>query len=68
MKNLKRDLDNEKVYKVEIHPKEDACPNVDKASDSVDCNACEFCRYIGTLGGEYYIDCTYDELDTTAEK
>ena len=54
-----------RFYKVEIHPKEDACPNVDRAYDSVDCNACEFCRYIGTLGGEFYIDCTYDELDTT---
>ena len=57
-----------RFYKVEIHPKEDACPKVDRAYDSADCNACEFCKYIGTLGGEYYIDCTYDELDTTTEE
>ena len=57
-----------RFYKVEIHPKENACPNVVRANDSSDCNACEFCKYIGTLGGEYYIDCTYDELNTTIEE
>ena len=55
-----------RFYKVRIQPGEDACPK--RAYDSVDCNACEFCKYIGTLGGEFYIDCTYDELDTTTEK
>jgi len=26
-----------------------------------DCNSCEFLKYIGTFGGEYYIDCDYDK-------
>ena len=45
-----------RYYKVDIHPKDNECPK-----DKTDCNNCNFCKYIGTLGGEYYIDCIYDE-------
>ena len=45
-----------RYYKVDIHPKDNECP-----IDKTDCNNCNFCKYIGTLGGEYYIDCIYDE-------
>ena len=57
-----------RFYKVRIQLGEENCPNLNIAYDSIDCNACEFCKYIGTLGGEYYIDCAYDELDTTTEE
>lgn len=28
-----------------------------------DCADCKHCNYIGTLGGEYYIECRYDESE-----
>lgn len=42
-----------RVYECVIHPKdEDKCP-----IGLNDCDNCDHRKYIGTLGGEYYIDC-----------
>ena len=58
-------------YNCVIHPKcdedwggrqLDGCP-----SGFNDCDHCKYCEYIGTIGGEYYIDCNYDENDKTEE-
>ena len=49
---------SKRFYEVEIHPKNDECPNREN-----NCNDCEFCKYIGTLGGEFYVDCKYDDLN-----
>ena len=53
---LKKFNNMKRYYKVDIHPKNNECP-----ISKTDCNNCKFCKYIGTLGGEYYIDCTYNE-------
>ena len=49
---------SKRFYEVEIHPKNDECP-----SGENNCNGCEFCKYIGTLGGEFYVDCEYGDLN-----
>ena len=51
-----------RFYSVVIHPSNGACP-----LRRIDCNSCEFCDYIGTLGGEYYIDCRADEISNESE-
>ncbi len=54
-----------RFYNCVIHPKEDngflstngdGCP-----TDFNDCDHCEHRKYIGTFGGEFYVDCSYDE-------
>ena len=47
---------SKRFYEVELYPKNDKCPNGEN-----DCNGCEFCKYTGTLGGEFYVDCKYDD-------
>lgn len=49
---------SKRFYEIEIHPKNDECH-----SGENNCNGCEFCKYIGTLGGEFYVDCKYDDLN-----
>lgn len=42
-----------KIYNVVMHPKnEDDCP-----TGLLDCDNCDHRKYIGTLGGDYYVDC-----------
>lgn len=44
-----------RIYKMVIHPEdENECP-----TGELNCDNCEYCKYIGTLGGEYYVDCDY---------
>lgn len=46
-----------KFYVCVIHPKnEDLCP-----TGINDCDHCEHCNYIGTFGGEYYIECGFEK-------
>lgn len=44
-----------RTYKVDIHPRE-GCPR-----GNTNCSDCVHLKYIGTLGGEYYIDCPFIE-------
>lgn len=58
-----------RFYKVAIHPIEDdnlflsqdGCPNPPKDGSCPDCNSCEYLKYIGTFGGDFYVDCVFDE-------
>lgn len=44
-----------RFYEIDIHPRNGQCP-----IGLNDCNTCGFCKHIGTLGGEYYVDCDYE--------
>ena len=48
-----------------IHPKESDSPYSGEGcpTGKNDCDHCEYCKYIGTFGGEYYIDCSYDDYE-----
>ena len=45
-----------RFYEIDIYPRNNQCPRGLK-----DCNNCSSCKHIGTLGGEYYVDCNYEE-------
>jgi len=49
-----------RFYQVVIHPADGECPLYFKDEDP-DCNSCEHCTRIDTLGGEFYIDCDVNE-------
>ena len=51
-----------------MHPKGDdywdeVCP-----SGFNDCDNCKYRNYIGTFGGEFYVDCAYDESEEACEE
>lgn len=49
-----------RFYDCVIHPRNMRdCP-----TGLNDCDNCDYREYIGTFGGEYYIDCTYDDDET----
>lgn len=50
-----------RIYEMVIHPKDDKCPNVDRMYEEPDCDGCEYCKYIGTFAGKFYVDCDYTE-------
>ena len=44
-------------YNCVVHPRdEEECP-----TGQNDCNGCEYLDYIGTFGGDFYVQCTYGE-------
>ena len=51
-------------YDCVIHPREtdewsdESCP-----IGKNDCDNCKYRKYIGTLGGEYYIECSYCDVE-----
>lgn len=49
---------SKRFYEVEIHPKNDECPNRENKENN--CNKCVFCKYIGTFEGKFYVDCEYN--------
>lgn len=45
-----------RFYKCTIHPKDrEICP-----IEKNDCNNCDYCNYIGTFGGDYYVECSFE--------
>lgn len=44
-------------YEMVIHPKDNQCPK--EWEEEVDCDNCEYRKYIGRLGGEFYVECEH---------
>ena len=48
-----------RIYEMVIHPANDKFPNINRMNEEPDCDNCEYCKYIGTFAGKFYVDCNY---------
>lgn len=53
-----------RFYKCVVHPKSEDEWDSERCPTGInDCDHCEHCKYIGTFGGEFYVDCTYEDTE-----